>query len=382
MAVSLNSSVFDPLNPNFGNFSAPSAAYSPTANVLNPYNLSFMSPAVGPTAPSVTNSKSSTPSKSSGSSGSSNSNNSGGGQGPGGIVSGSYDPTKLTQDQRQWLWQQNGHNGTAPVGYGGEGGSSGDDQAAKAAQMQQDIINAFKTANDQYTSGVSAYDKAHPFVMSDVLAKEATNAAGKVSPYYDQLLNNYLTSVNYAKGNTIQDEQRLLTKLQADHDAYTGQTKADLETALTSAGQEYGNAGSYDSGARNRAQGIQEANTGYNLSAEQRNYEYNANTAQIQANRTLNQTIPLQLTQYQQEQQRNEATDIAATQAQNVNYDTAMNNYNRANAGIANIAANGSYQSAGAFPGKTSAETSSALQSMLPGVTANTYGATPLYAYS
>lgn len=43
-----------------------------------------------------------------------------GGPGPGGISNGSYEPQNLTQDQRQWLWEQNGHKGIAPVGYGGE----------------------------------------------------------------------------------------------------------------------------------------------------------------------------------------------------------------------------------------------------------------------
>lgn len=43
-----------------------------------------------------------------------------GGVGPGGIVAGDYPPTSLTQDQRQWLWDQFGHTGIAPVGFGGE----------------------------------------------------------------------------------------------------------------------------------------------------------------------------------------------------------------------------------------------------------------------
>ncbi len=43
-----------------------------------------------------------------------------GGGGPGGISKGSYSAQDLTQDQRQWLWEQFGHKGQAPVGYGGE----------------------------------------------------------------------------------------------------------------------------------------------------------------------------------------------------------------------------------------------------------------------
>src|SRR3990167_9810911 len=42
------------------------------------------------------------------------------GTGPGGIALGSYPATSLSQDQRQWLWEQFGHTGTAPAGYGGE----------------------------------------------------------------------------------------------------------------------------------------------------------------------------------------------------------------------------------------------------------------------
>ena len=47
------------------------------------------------------------------------------GTGPNGIPAGSYDPTKLTQPQRQWLFEIFGHTGTASVGYGGEYCSGG-----------------------------------------------------------------------------------------------------------------------------------------------------------------------------------------------------------------------------------------------------------------
>src|SRR3990167_2169962 len=40
--------------------------------------------------------------------------------GPGNLQPGSYDPTRLTQEQRNWLWNYFGHQGQAPVGYGGE----------------------------------------------------------------------------------------------------------------------------------------------------------------------------------------------------------------------------------------------------------------------
>ena len=40
--------------------------------------------------------------------------------GPGNITPGSYDPTKLTQEQRNWLFRYFGNQGEASAGYGGQ----------------------------------------------------------------------------------------------------------------------------------------------------------------------------------------------------------------------------------------------------------------------
>jgi hypothetical protein len=91
------------------------------------------------------------PSASGGSSG-------GSGTGPGGISKGSYNPASLTQDQRQWLWNQFGHTGTAPVGYGGEsttpaGPVSTGNQITKLAPMLP--TTAAPSASMVPTKGVS-----------------------------------------------------------------------------------------------------------------------------------------------------------------------------------------------------------------------------------
>lgn len=49
------------------------------------------------------------------------------GVGPNGITPGDYDPNKLIQQEKQWLWEIFGHSGFAPVGYGGEKCTSGSD---------------------------------------------------------------------------------------------------------------------------------------------------------------------------------------------------------------------------------------------------------------
>lgn len=73
--------------------------------------------------------------------------------GPGGITQGSYDATKLSQDQRQWLWENFGHSGQAPVGYGGEGssGGSGGTKALTAPDVAALRDQVYKTLQPYYT---------------------------------------------------------------------------------------------------------------------------------------------------------------------------------------------------------------------------------------
>lgn len=60
--------------------------------------------------------------------------------GPGGLKPGSYDATKLSQDQRNWLFNYFGHSGQAPVGYGGE--STGNDGSTPDAGSATAAYNA------------------------------------------------------------------------------------------------------------------------------------------------------------------------------------------------------------------------------------------------
>lgn len=261
-------------------------------------------------------------------------------------------------------------------------GAGGNDPAVA---MQQEIENDYKTQNDAYTKALSDYEKANPFSFDDMLAKETKNAKGNISPYYDQILSNYMKGVQYLKGNTIDDEQRALTKLQADYDAYTGQNKALLDTTMTQVGQDYGNAGSYDSGARARAQGIQEENSQYNQEQAERQYQYDTQTQKIQADRVINQQIPLQTTQEQEQIANQEAGDINTQAQQLAEYDQQKYNYLKQEAAVAGVPAVGKYGTANTIPGLSSAQTQQTLQGLLPNVQVSSFGgaqATPILGYS
>lgn len=79
-------------------------------------------------------------------------------QGPGGIYKGDYDPTKLTQDQRNWLYNQFGNSGVAPVGYGGQRSSTGETGAWGNNQGYQGASTAPGQTPTSGPSGASAYD--------------------------------------------------------------------------------------------------------------------------------------------------------------------------------------------------------------------------------
>jgi hypothetical protein len=84
--------------------------------------------------------------------------------GPGGITMGSYSPQSLSQAQRQWLYQQGGNQGTAPVGYGGSGASGGSSNSSASnslssteANQQTNFDNLLNTDNSAITSFLGKY---------------------------------------------------------------------------------------------------------------------------------------------------------------------------------------------------------------------------------
>lgn len=247
---------------------------------------------------------------------------------------------------------------------GNSGGSSVTDQVSSYLQP---YIDAFNTANTQYQQGVSAYDKSNPFSFDDMLAKETANVTPAISAYYNQQLGNYMKGINIQRQQSLDDENRTVTQLLADRDAYTGQAKAELNTALTQAGQQYSDAGSYDSGARARAQGVQEANTAYNIAQNERQANYNVATQRYEGNLLRNVQLPYQTGVTEQNTARQQAADIAQEANINATYAQDLQKYNEANAGIANVQG-GQYQAQGAFPGQSYATTQNTLFSMLPNV--------------
>ena len=221
-----------------------------------------------------------------------------------------------------------------------------------------DMMSQYNSALASYNSKASDYYKNNPFNYDDMLKAANTEATNALSPYYTQLLNNFMAGVNFTRQTSLQDENRAVTQLQADSDAYTGQAKANLQNTLLNAGQQYSDAGSYDSGVRSRTQGINSVNTAYDLANNQRTAAYNIGTQQLQGERLRNVTLPLQTA--------NENLQLTNEKTQAINQQASTDYANN----VANYEYN-AQKAIGAPPGEDTVAFQNQISGMLPYVNQN-----------
>lgn len=240
--------------------------------------------------------------------------------------------------------------------YNANPSAAGDSGSDPALQLIQQTIDSYTKQMNDYNSKLSAYDKANPFNFDDMLAKEEQNVSNRISPYYDQVMGDFLHGVNITKQRSLEDANNLATELQADSDAYVGQAKQTLGTTLQQTGEQFADAGSYDSGARGRAQGIAKANTAYDIGQNQRQTAYNILTqATLPTQRLINVDIPYETAIEQRDINQQKAYNIQAQAYPQVTNDYSQWQYNR-------------QQAAGNPPGVNPVTWQSAVSGLLPGV--------------
>lgn len=152
----------------------------------------------------------------------------------------------------------------------------------------QTAIDSFTKQIGDYNNKLTQYDKANPFAFDQVLATERGKATQQLDPYYSQTLNDLITGINTQRTRSQEDTNTLLSELNADTSAYTGQAKIDLNNALEKSANGYAGAGLYSSGAAQRSQGqtIQQSNAdvaNYNRGiTSQQNRAITGNTRNLQ----------------------------------------------------------------------------------------------------
>lgn len=208
------------------------------------------------------------------------------------------------------------------AGYGGNPGDN----------LITSTINAYTKKLADYNTRYSEYTKNNPFVFDKVLQEERDKVKQRLDPYYTQTLDDYLKGINFKRTRSLEDERTVLSQLSADKDRYAGQQQAQLQDALEQTGQGYANAGLYDSGARGRSQGQQQAQTNQDIANYNIENQRQAYRTQLETKRYVGQDIPLQQSQFQrnlaQEQTYNtEAQALPQAQQRQSQYEFARQQY-------------------------------------------------------
>ncbi|MGH2612139.1 MAG: hypothetical protein ACRDFB_03710 [Rhabdochlamydiaceae bacterium] len=247
-------------------------------------------------------------------------------------------------------------NGPLSNGSSSSGGGQSDPVSAV-----QDMISKYQAAQDAYNAKASDYYKNNPFNYDDMLANAQKQATTTLSPYYNELMDNFKAGINETRTQSLATQNAALKYLQADQDIYTGQQKAQLNEALLSAGQQYSDSGGYDSGSRNRAQGYARVNENYNLQNKNLSTAYQTQQQNLAGNYLRNYQLPLQQTGENLQLGNEESTAINNLTSQN--YQNAVSNYNY-----------NAQKTIGAPPGVASTQFMNQTATLLPYVNSNIPG--------
>jgi len=126
------------------------------------------------------------------------------------------------------------------------GGSSGGDGGGTSVD---DILNsAISAMTALVPKPVTPYDEVNPFFFDEELARRASTA--EYTPYYNEMLSDYVTKVETTKSRSEEDMNRTLEQLEAGKEYYMGTQRRLLDRAVKNVNEGYAGRGLFFAGAR------------------------------------------------------------------------------------------------------------------------------------
>lgn len=127
---------------------------------------------------------------------------------------------------------------------------------APAPSNPDDFINKIKAElqaqMDEYTKRSKEFDTNNPFTFDEVLAK--ASAGERYNPYYDAELSDFLKGIDL-KRQSLEGERGLISEL---NKIGVGQDQRNLQEAIRASEEGFAGIGLYNSGARERATGVED----------------------------------------------------------------------------------------------------------------------------
>jgi len=236
----------------------------------------------------------------------------------------------------------------------GGGGSVGSTGSNPVDQLLQTTIQGYVDQANSYNNKFNEYTKNNPFNFDQVLQEEQGKVKERLDPYYKQTLDDFMRGVNIKSTRSLEDNAKLLGEINQNISNYTDQQKSQLADTLQSTGESYAANGLYDSGARQRAQGVAQANAQDAYTNYVTPLENQAKSSQIATNRLVNEDIPLATNIEQRNLNQEEQYNIQSQAIPQAQQRQSQYEFNR-------------QQYAGGYPGVSPVDTSTAAYKILTG---------------
>ena len=206
------------------------------------------------------------------------------------------------------------YNSTGGAGKGAAT-SGGGSNNSPIQSVNQAIENSFQKLTQEVFKRFGEYKTNHPFRIDEVLAQKAGEAKEQIDPYYNETLTDFLTGINRRIERGSQDTKDLLAELQADTSSYQRDTQLALQENINKAKEGYAGSGLYDSGARQRTEGLLQTETGNRSEDFMRKQGLRENQLKTGLSREL-QDVGTQRTQQVRDIERSRFTDIEQRKSQ------------------------------------------------------------------
>lgn len=174
----------------------------------------------------------------------------------------------------------------APSGGGGGGGS--------ADAILNEAVNSYASLFKQ----VKPYDEVNPFSFDEQLARQASTA--EYSPYYDEMLSDYTSTVQRSSSRSEEDLKSTLEQLSAGKEYYMGTERKVLDRALDSTNNGFAGRGLFFSGAREKDIGQLKEDYQARTGEYERQYGYNTGQANL-SNKRTQEDLSTSLQNYQRD---------------------------------------------------------------------------------
>lgn len=127
------------------------------------------------------------------------------------------------------------------------------------------------------------YTEKHPFSFDEEAAKEVATA--QYSPYYEEMLGDYMADIETTRKRVGEDETRMLSEMEAQKDYYQETQSTRHERLLRDIKEGYSDRGLYFSGERRRTEGESQTDYQRQLEDYMRGYQYETGGVKTEAER-------------------------------------------------------------------------------------------------